>query len=666
MTTPGGDVGDVWAELHIRTDEARKDLADALDDIGDDTEKHKKAGAKIGDSIGDGLEGSIRKSKPKIDKAVTDATAGLEEIPKERVRRVGRYFRDKATGELSLRYTLEEVARDALNDVRSGRTGKLLQQAGADAGGGFITAFRDAIGAGFNVSGKSPLSLLLIPVFGFIAHLIAALLPLLQSFGALLLTLPGLLASIGFQVGVVAVAFQGVGDAIKDAFAATNAKEIEKAIAGLTPSAQQFVRELVNMKDLFHDLKVLAQESFFKAFGPAELTRVLRALEPMLRSAIPKLAGAMGELFKNLSEVFNSPSFKQFVDKLMPATLRFLDKFGPAFVVFLTGLLDISTAMLPLLEFFGEKLSNLLIKIGEWFTNMSKDPETKKFIEDMKEMLVLSAYAVLAVIGFIGTFISEFTKAGGKEILVTLLEFIFLMTEFLKSGVGQAALRGLMLVIVVLSTIFVIMFVAIGLILAGIDAIITFLAFVGMKARELWGWMKKLADKVAEFFEGIEDKVKGVKQVFVDLKNTIINFFKNAGNWLYKSGQQIIQGLIDGILHKGPALGKAMVKGTVDRIGDTMPGSPAKVGPLSGSGYSYLRGQALIEDFAKGISSQGEMLGQTVSNTMGSIVFGPGSVRVDMQGQATPEQARITGTAVGMGALDAILQRNTMLAVRTL
>ena len=390
MTTPGGDVGDVYAELHIRTDESRKDLADALDDIGDDTEKHKKAGAKIGDSIGDGLEGSIRKSKSKIDKAVTDATEGLEEIPKARVRRVARYFRDRASGELSLRYTFEEVARDAYDSVTKGRAGRLLQQAGSDAGGGFITAFRDAIGAGFNVSGKSPLSLLLIPVFGFIAHLIAAALPLIQSFAALLLTLPGLLVSVAGQAGVVAIAFQGISAAVKGAMAATNTKELEKAIGGLTPSAKQFVRELVTMKGLFHDLRVLAQESFFKAFGPGELTRVMRTLEPILRKAVPALATAMGELFKNLAEFFRSPAFVAFLNKLLPATLRWLDRFGPALVVFLTGLVNISTTMLPLLEFFGEKLSNPLIKIGEWFTNMSKDPETKKFIEDMKEMLVLS------------------------------------------------------------------------------------------------------------------------------------------------------------------------------------------------------------------------------------------------------------------------------------
>lgn len=85
------------------------------------------------------------------------------------------------------------------------------------------------------------------------------------------------------------------------------------------------------------------------------------------------------------------------------------------------------------------------------------------------------------------------------------------------------------------------------------------------------------------------------------LPASIRSVFSNAGSLLVNAGRNIIQGLTRGIRN---AIGGAVdaVRGGVQRIRNLLPFSPAKDGPLSGSGYTLFSGQALMGDFGKGIS----------------------------------------------------------------
>lgn len=659
MTGPRGEeLGEAHVDVGADFSRARKDTKKFLDDVADDD--YAATGEHIGTSVGDGMDNGIRKSRPKIKKAVEEATQDLEEIPKERVRRIGRYFRDKATGEVKIKYFLEELAHDAMDFVEGSKGQSEFNRVGQ--------GIRDAIGAGFNISGKSPLVAILVPVVGMIAHLIAALLPMAYALTALLYTLPGLLVSIGLQVGVLFFAFKGLGTAIQGAFAAKNANELNEAIQGLTPSAQRFVRTLLPLRDLFTALKASAQESFFKAFGTGPLYNLIQQLSPILRSGIPALAAAMGKLLAQFTEFFSSPSFTTFLKNIIPATLRWLERFGPALVVFLTGLIDISNRMLPLLEYFGRGVAKILTKFGEKLSAMARDPETQKFIEDAKELVRWSAYALAALAEFIGTFIKEFSKGEGKLILSTLVLWLKMMTEFLKSPLGKTALKGLAETIILLSALFVALFVIVGIVFAALAAIFEFLSFVVISVGTFIGW---LWGELKDFWRWLTEKGGQIMQQLatlfspiMELKKNIEDFFSNADTWLINAGKDLVRGFKLGIESMIPGLGGTMTKVMQKAVARYMPGSPAEVGPLSGSGYTYLRGRALVDDFARGIQDQTQTLNQTTNRTMGSISFGPGAVRVDMSGtNTTPDQARVAGSAVGNGAIDAILTR---LAVRTL
>ncbi|MFC8945907.1 phage tail protein [Streptomyces rochei] len=81
----------------------------------------------------------------------------------------------------------------------------------------------------------------------------------------------------------------------------------------------------------------------------------------------------------------------------------------------------------------------------------------------------------------------------------------------------------------------------------------------------------------------------------------------DLGGILMGAGRALIQGFIDGIVSKIGDVGSA-VGSVVGAARDYFPFSPAKKGPFSGRGYTSFSGQALMEDFRKGIASQAPAL----------------------------------------------------------
>ena len=80
-----------------------------------------------------------------------------------------------------------------------------------------------------------------------------------------------------------------------------------------------------------------------------------------------------------------------------------------------------------------------------------------------------------------------------------------------------------------------------------------------------------------------------------------------------------------------------------------------------------IAGQKTIQRFAEGMKLEIPELRSVSSDMVSNIVFGPGAIRVDFNGQLpTQEQAQQTGSAVGAGINRQLAARDTRLAVRTL
>ena len=99
----------------------------------------------------------------------------------------------------------------------------------------------------------------------------------------------------------------------------------------------------------------------------------------------------------------------------------------------------------------------------------------------------------------------------------------------------------------------------------------------------------------------VSNGISGVVNFVRNMPGRVLSALGNIGSKLYNSGWSMIQGFKDGIVS---AFNNAVnaVRNGMSRIRNFFPFSPAKEGPFSGKGYTIYSGQALTEDFAKGMS----------------------------------------------------------------
>jgi TP901 family phage tail tape measure protein len=157
-------------------------------------------------------------------------------------------------------------------------------------------------------------------------------------------------------------------------------------------------------------------------------------------------------------------------------------------------------------------------------------------------------------------------------------------------------------------------------------------------------WLIEVIQNVVRWFGDMGDHIQWLKDRMADAGNAIKNFFlttlpgviKDAaasfGDLLVNAGKELINGLIRGIESKlglGPGSIGAAMTGVTAFVRGFLPGSPAKWGPLSGSGAMYYAGQAVVKQLSAGIDSmQGALAGPSAGMALGptsTLLSAPGS-----------------------------------------
>jgi hypothetical protein len=523
---------------------------------------------------------------------------------------------------------------------------------------GFLTeSIKDAVGAGFNVSGKSPLINPLIPVFGALGSLIGAVVEGVQGLISVLLGLPTIIGAIGLQVGALFLAFRGVGGAIQNAFAAKTPEDFKKAIEGLTVPAQKFVTTLVPALRLFNDVLTKgAQASFFGALGDKIIPRELKNLQDILYPAINKISIQLGNFVARFATILENPLLKKVVSDYVELIYRWLYNFEPALNHFVAGLLDFIDGMMPLANAIGAMVIKWLHQLGDWFFKMGNDSKFQDWL--VKNLSLFGDFVDLLLQAgkFIDGLIISFDRAGGAQLFGPLMGSLKMLTDFFNLPIGQKALLGLIHLLEILLFLFDGLVIAIGETLAALEQVGEWLADVVI------GW-QHIGDSAGIVWKKIHDKFN---ELIGDVEHWILHFFDGWGDWIFRVGANLIINFVNGMISMFQ-YGFDAVKNFIGGLADLLPGSPAKKGPLSGSGYTYVRGQHMVKDFARGIrQSMGDVTSSTM-NMVNSINFGPGAVRVDFNGAVpTEQQAHMTGSAAGMGIVDQLNQRNVEFAARTL
>lgn len=708
-------VGEVWADVRFKGDKAPVDVDRALERVEKDGDKKI---ADVGDQWGQTLDKHIKKETKNTGRDLAEQIShGIEREGLKIAKMTVELGPDGQVGRRWITTVARDMERTVQEDIASGAAGIF---------GKIGQAISDGIGAGFNVSGKSPLIAVLIPVFGAIAQLIASAVQAASALVAVLTLIPNLLFAIGLQGGVLFLVFHGLAEAVTNAFKAENVEDFNRAISGLAPAAQDFVRDLNSLRGLFHDLTQGAQQNFFTGFGTM-LTQLADNLKPELIATVNTLALALGNFFREVLAFFASPVFQRFLADIVPSVVRFLEILAPQLFRFLFGLTTFGEALIPFLNWFGESFASAIGDIGGFLNDLSHDKDFLNWLNQMKETWTLAGQAIGAALKFIVAFASSLNKAGGDKLLENLRDAFLALAGFFSSDEGIKALEGLITVVNALLMIFVGLVIAISFVFFGIQVIIDFLSeavpkffnnlpgwigdFFGWLGRQILAFFSMIGEWISNFVTETIPKflsdignatgeaaanivgfilgigaaiIRGLFEVagFIvgwiqDRWNDFTGFFGSLGDlarqawdglWagFYNAGQNIVYAIINGARSAFGYL-KQVASEMAGIFSNVLPHSPAKEGPLSGAGDPMIAGGKIVQRVAAGIEMEAPALASASANAMSYVAMGPGAVQMNFYGPTpTASQASTVGNAAGSSLADVLATRNTRLAVRTI
>jgi phage-related protein len=156
----------------------------------------------------------------------------------------------------------------------------------------------------------------------------------------------------------------------------------------------------------------------------------------------------------------------------------------------------------------------------------------------------------------------------------------------------------------------------------------TFRNIVQAAFRAVLGAARALGSGAVAAFNALVAGGGRIISFFRALPGRIISFLASLPGRMLELGQGIIQRLIDGIMSRVAAVGNA-IGSIAQKVRNFLPFSPAKEGPLSGSGDPFKAGQHISDMLAGGIASRrggiGGAMGGALAPAGGGRGGGPGS-----------------------------------------
>jgi TP901 family phage tail tape measure protein len=212
-------------------------------------------------------------------------------------------------------------------------------------------------------------------------------------------------------------------------------------------------------------------------------------------------------------------------------------------------------------------------------------------------------------------------------------------------------------------------------------------------ANGVTGFVNAISAHFQNVVNSVRDKINAAIDFVRGLPNQIIGAIGDLGSLLYKAGQNVINGLINGISNRIGAL-RDKISDVASSIRNALPFSPAKEGPLSGSGDPTIAGGKIVTMIASGMENRASSLRAAAWNVADSALYAPtgglagglsplgnvgvgrggdtvtfqsGAINVTFSGvMPTTAQARATGAAVGQGIVAELNRSKTATLVRSI
>lgn len=290
-------------------------------------------------------------------------------------------------------------------------------------------------------AGLSAAAALFLPALIAVAvELVAALAPAATALAA---TLP---AAIGTAIAAgvaLKLAFNGVGDALKNAFDPAKAAQFNEAMKKLAPSARAFVTEIRNLHPAFHDLQQDVQQVFFTQLQ-GTLTRVSRTLLPTLHAGLVTISGDLGKVGNGFLNAFGSR--KQDIASIFIAAHEAIKPFIPALGAVAGAFITLGAVGGPLFASLSGGLAHLLLMFSQFIQQAADSGALSQFFDDAL-VIIKQLGGFLGSIFDLVTAILSALQADGAQALGFLSGLVTQLAAFFASAQGQEALSQIFLLL---------------------------------------------------------------------------------------------------------------------------------------------------------------------------------------------------------------------------
>ncbi|MFB8763845.1 phage tail tape measure protein [Nocardiopsis alba] len=169
-----------------------------------------------------------------------------------------------------------------------------------------------------------------------------------------------------------------------------------------------------------------------------------------------------------------------------------------------------------------------------------------------------------------------------------------------------------------------------GFVSSGVARVRAFISRLAAIPGQVGGYFSDMYGRARSHVSSLVSYVQGIP-------GRIRSALGNAKSILLNAGKNVIQGLIDGIKGMISNVGDAM-SDVVQKVKDYLPWSPAKEGPLSGSGSPIIGGQNVIRQLAQGLGDTGPV--DDAMNDVAGILAAAPAARVPMSPEVSAHSAR--------------------------
>lgn len=249
-------------------------------------------------------------------------------------------------------------------------------------------------------------------------------------------------------VGTMALAFNGVGDALKAVNkaqldpTAENLEKMHQALAKLGPDGAEFVRFL---DDVGGKLSVLAMDARGGMFpGMTEGIESLLKLLPKVRSIVTEISEGIGQLSSEAGAGLAGPEFRDFFNYLRDDGKDILVDMGRTFGNFVDGFASMIVAFGPLTHDFSDGLLGMSRDFEKWSEGLGENDSFQDFLAYIDQ----SGPKALDLLGSLSDLFVELARAAapvGDAVLPALTKIIDVIASIADTPLGSFTIIGLAL-----------------------------------------------------------------------------------------------------------------------------------------------------------------------------------------------------------------------------